>query len=672
MNPFCPSCHAYFPAGTTCRCGYTRTPLQTPSAPGAALWRAELPGGAGARLAIANLSGEPALLAPWGRIPQGNDPRPATGGLAALALADGRMLWNCELAAPATGGVVEAEGVAFVGVGLRGAGAGEGWLAAISLESGVPLWKTPVPGAIQSTPAIDEARIYVTAGDGALHSFAARDGQLLKRCAITPRPVPMPASPVLLRQGATLTIIAGTYSARFGREPGRLIALNPQGEALWEHEVPGSVLGTPTLTRRGQLYATCFGERPSSGTLLALDARTGRALWNAPFSITAAPGEKAFFSAGPLIHGKTVYVTCLNHRVYALDAATGALRWEHELPSSSAATPVWVRGLLLVGANDGHLYALDAETGTQVGLAALEGHLLSTPLLHHEAKVFVGSDSGALAAIPWHLGQYAAAAERLEHAERWREAGDNHALAAHFAPGVQPPLEAYLPAEAAWLKAGKPERAAELWESLGQDAAAAAAFQKAGEQLHLREPCRAAVYFSRAAYRYARLRRAEDLNACTRALSRCVALPYINVRPLNTVLEQWKAGRLSLELHNDGAAAVENGVRLVLGGALAEPLEAAIPGRLEVGKVWTIPLTLTPSEPESLLEVEVFYITVNYGELRGQFSIPLRAAVRPRPPFQIGDVGVLRLQIDAATGEGVAISTGDVGFIRNATPLENG
>jgi len=559
-----------------------------------------------------------------------------------------------------------------VGEGLTGIGAGEGALVSVALDSGEVHWRTPVAGAIRSTPALDEARITVTAGDGALHSFAARDGKALARHPITARPVPMPAGPVLFRRGATLTIIAGTYSARFGREPGRLVAVNPQGEILWEHDLPGNVLGTPALTARGQLYVTYFSERPSTGTLLALDALTGKPLWREPFSITAAPGKRAFFSAGALARGKRVYVTCLNHQVYALDAASGALQWEQELPSGSAATPTWVEeGLLLVAANDGCLHALDAETGTWIGAVTLGGNLFTAPLIH-EQTVFVGSDSGALAAYPWHLGQYAAAAERLEHARRWREAGDCHALAAHFAPGIQPVREAYRPAETAWLKAGTPERVAELWESLGQEDAVADAFRSAGEKARLSDPCKAARYFLRAAYRYARLRQAEALNACTRALSHCADLPYITVRPLHTSLVQWEAGHLTLELRNDGAAVVENGVRIALGGALSEPLQATIEGRLGVGKVWTVPLTLTPIETESLLEVDVFYTTADYGELQGQFSIPLHAATRPRPAFEIGDVGMLRLQIGATTGEGIAISTGDVGFIRQSTPLEDG
>lgn len=669
MNPFCPSCAAYFPAGTTCRCGHSRTPLETPVPPAAALWRVALPGSVGVRLAAAKSAGIPALLVPWGYTPQGDDLRPATGGLTALALSDGRTLWNCELPAPVSGGVAVEANTAYVGAGLHGAGAGEGWLAAIALESGELCWKTPVAGAIRSTPALHEARVYVTASDGALHTFAVCDGQPLARYPIAARAVPMPADPVLLLRGVNLILIAGTYNARFGREPGRLAALNCQGNTLWEREIPGSILGTPALGAREQLYVTCFSERPSSGTLLALDARTNAALWEEPFTVTAAPGEKAFFSAGPLVHGQTVYVTSLNHRVYALDAVTGALRWEHTLPSGSAAAPCWAKGWLLVGANDGCLYALDAETGARVGAVALEGNLFTAPLVHGDV-VFTGSDTGAVAAYPWHLGYYAAAAEQLEQAQRWREAGDCHALAAHFVPGAQPVLEAYYQAEAAWLKAGEPARAAELWDSLGQDAAAAAAFQKAGEQLSLRDPCRAARYYLRAAYRYARLRQAEALNACTRALSRCAALPYINVRPLNTALVQWEAGQLSLEVRNDGKAALEGSLRLALGGALAEPLQAAIEGRLGVGEAWTIPLTLIPNEPDSLLEADVFYITAEYGELQGQFSIPLRAAVRPRPPLQIGDVGSLRLEVGVTTAEGVAINTGDVGWLRHTPAVE--
>jgi len=584
--------------------------------------------------------------------------------LVALALADGRALWSRELGAPVEGGVALGKDVVFVGAGLRGVGAGEGCLAAVALDSGEVRWRMPVAGTVRSTPVAHEARVYVTAGDGALHIFDLRDGHQLGRIPVAARAVPMPAGPVLVHRRGAYSVVVGAYSARFGHDPGRLVALNPQGHSLWQREVPGNILGTPVLADRRRLYVTYFGERPSSGTLLALHAHTGKPLWEAPFTVIAEPGGgPAFFSASPLVYEDTVYVGSLNHQLYALDAATSALRWESTLPAGLAAPPAWVEGLVVVGANDGRIHALDASTGAHIWDYPLGGNLFTEPFVH-AGVIIAGSDTGELVALPWHLGRYVWAAERLEKDQRYREAGDCRALAAHFAPASQPVLEVYRPAEAAWLQAGEPERAAQLWDRLGKEVAAAGAFQKAGLQLQLRDPCRAARYFSQAAFRYARLRDAAGLNACTRALSRCAALPYISVRPLNTTLVQWEAGQLSLEIRNDGKAALEGVLRLVLEGALSESQQATIEGRLGVGQAWTIPLALTLYEPESQLEVEVCYSTAEYGELRGLFQIPLRAAARPRPLLDLRDVGVLHLQIGAATGEGITINTGDVGLLR--------
>jgi len=668
MRIFCGTCSAYFPAGATCpTCGQARPPLLTPSVPGTALWQAELPGSIGVRLAYTERRGCAYLLVPWYHHPQGTDERPPDGGLMALDPATGQTVWTCPLGAAVEGGAAVSRDVVYVGAGQRGLGAGTGWLAALALATGEELWRVPAAGVVRSTPAHDEARVYVTAGDGALHTLSARDGQPWSRVPIASRPVPMPADPALANLRGARVVIAASYSARFDRDPGRVTALGPGGQILWCVEVPGSVRGAPVVDGE-RVYVTAFQERPSTGLLLALSARTGDPLWPAPFTVgrSSVGGAAAGFSAGALVHAGMVYVGSLNHRLYALDAATGALRWETEAEAGIASTPAWVEGLVVFGANDGCIYAVDGATGAAAWQHAVGGHILTGPLVVG-SKIFVGTDTGRVAALPWHLGHYAWAAERLEAGGRWREAGDHRAMAAHFSTDPTLAEMEYQQAASHWQRAGTPECAGELWSSLDRPAEAAAAFRVAGERLRPRDRERAARYFSRAAYRYAQLRECEPLTACTRAQSRCASLPFIRVRSVNTTLVQWEPGQLTLELINDGSGMLERGLTLSLSGALPVPVTAGIDQPLAVGQSARLPLTVTPVEPESQLEVEVVYGAGDYPALRGLFLIPLRAAARPRPPLQIGDVASLQVVLPAATDEGVAIHARDVGLMRSTT-----
>jgi alcohol dehydrogenase (cytochrome c) len=100
----------------------------------------------------------------------------------------------------------------------------------------------------------------------------------------------------------------------------------------------------------------------------ALDARTIprlRVLWRFRF----ARGATKFgaITANPIIVGNMVYIQDSSSSVYALDARTGALRWEHRLaepndgPNGLTVVDGW-----LYSATDTTAFALDSATGKQL------------------------------------------------------------------------------------------------------------------------------------------------------------------------------------------------------------------------------------------------------------------------------------------------------------------
>jgi hypothetical protein len=119
----------------------------------------------------------------------------------------------------------------LVGLAARGLGAGEGWLAALDLRTGEERWRVAVGGAVECTPVVENVRVYVTAADGALHCFDARNGQRVWRAPVFDnQPVRIPASPVVVKaRGVVQAILVGTYGRSSGREPGRLVAVDECG-----------------------------------------------------------------------------------------------------------------------------------------------------------------------------------------------------------------------------------------------------------------------------------------------------------------------------------------------------------------------------------------------------------------------------------------------------------
>jgi len=185
----------------------------------------------------------------------------------------------------------------------------------------------------------------------------------------------------------------------------------------------GAVYASPVL-EGGKLYVASFNDG-SHGRLTAVDATTGRALWQFPpqgtigsvvgsslvrrdtvyvgssdhrvYALDASSGvEKWRFEtknkvwAGVATDGQsTLYVASLDHNVYALDMS-GGLKWTFETQGAIASTPLYADGVLYFGSSDGTLYALNAASGERKWVFDADSWMWGTPLLDR-STLFVGS-----------------------------------------------------------------------------------------------------------------------------------------------------------------------------------------------------------------------------------------------------------------------------------------
>jgi outer membrane protein assembly factor BamB len=114
----------------------------------------------------------------------------------------------------------------------------------------------------------------------------------------------------------------------------------------------------------------------------ALDAATGDLRW----SYTT----RAAVESSPAVVGGTVYIGSNDDRVYALDAATGRLRWTYATGSEVVSSPAVVGGTVYVGSDDGKVYALDAATGRLRWTYTTGAAIYSSPAVAG-GTVYVGS-----------------------------------------------------------------------------------------------------------------------------------------------------------------------------------------------------------------------------------------------------------------------------------------
>jgi outer membrane protein assembly factor BamB len=162
----------------------------------------------------------------------------------------------------------------------------------------------------------------------------------------------------------------------FGSSDHQVYALDERSGTLrWKFATHGRVSSSPAVAD-GRVYVGSF-----DGTFYALDAARGTLAWK-----FATEGERRFsarhlhgaepaaevmpdpfdvFLSSPALAGGLVYFGSGDGNVYALEAASGELRWKFHTGNVVHASPAIAAGTLYVGSWDSYFYALDAATGKQ-------------------------------------------------------------------------------------------------------------------------------------------------------------------------------------------------------------------------------------------------------------------------------------------------------------------
>jgi outer membrane protein assembly factor BamB len=148
------------------------------------------------------------------------------------------------------------------------------------------------------------------------------------------------------------------------------------GSVKWRYKTGGAVNSSPAVAADRVFVASLDGE------VYALDAVDGTLKWKFKTGgerLFTAPGIHGvmprtelmpdpfdLFLSSPTVVGKTVYVGSGDHRVYAIDAESGAMRWAFETGNVVHASPAVSAGVVYIGSWDRNLYALDARTGALI------------------------------------------------------------------------------------------------------------------------------------------------------------------------------------------------------------------------------------------------------------------------------------------------------------------
>ncbi|HET9627612.1 MAG TPA: PQQ-binding-like beta-propeller repeat protein [Kofleriaceae bacterium] len=288
-----------------------------------------------------------------------------TGGVVALDLATGAIKWRTATANQVRGGV------AIAGTTVTAAQV-DGTVLGLDAASGAMKWKNELGAGVAFEAAVIDAPPAVDSGDvlvgnqRRLAAIAGDSGQM----AWSIDPVPGGANTQSL---SAIAVGDGIAVGVFHRSMGGVGAWDRlTGHELWRIEgEPATAVNVSPVIADGVVYIV-----NGSDEVLAIDALTGAKRWQVKLDAQGFDWGYATVGAPAIAKGVLVVPTLYNALV-ALDATTGVELWRHDAAPSPLrtthyrgagesgfeASPVITGDLVWAADTAGQLFAIDLHTG---------------------------------------------------------------------------------------------------------------------------------------------------------------------------------------------------------------------------------------------------------------------------------------------------------------------
>jgi outer membrane protein assembly factor BamB len=214
-----------------------------------------------------------------------------------------------------------------------------------SKPDGTLLWRIHAHRKVYSSPAVaTDGTVYAGSQDHHIYAVAP-DGKVRWRVDLG---ADVDSAPAIEDDG---TVIVGS-------DKGQIVALAPDtGDVRWRTDVGGFVRGAMSIGRDGTVLAGTYGPTPA---LVALDPGDGSVRFR--FSIAGTGAPEFGIHGGPVQDAAgRLYFGAQDDNAYCL-GPDGTLLWKFKTGGDvDAPLVITPRGVLLVGSDDGKLYALQSN-----------------------------------------------------------------------------------------------------------------------------------------------------------------------------------------------------------------------------------------------------------------------------------------------------------------------
>ncbi|MBP6470680.1 MAG: PQQ-binding-like beta-propeller repeat protein [Chloroflexi bacterium] len=273
------------------------------------------------------------------------------GGVLALRLSDGQLIWQQPLEGELIWPPLAAVGrlyvaTAFVGPGLLPQADGKAWVYALDATSGRVEWSVKTVAYALITPASNQDLLFV--GGSWLSEDAVAEGGHLRLHAYN-KETGMLVWSADREDGFLKSLAADDAHLYFLAYTDMVYALDAAaGSETWRYP-------TENWSPGFRLYAGALYFGSDNAFVHAVDGQSGTAVWRAQLEgIFNAPRST------PVVEGKALYFQGNDNRLYCLSRETGEVCWQTEPQARSRVPLVVGDGRLFLLGQDGVLYAFAA------------------------------------------------------------------------------------------------------------------------------------------------------------------------------------------------------------------------------------------------------------------------------------------------------------------------